>query len=319
MNEDPHSKDWIDTVVRWAGFLGFNQVRLRWRLMAWRESLKNKKFQGRAKMDHVNYANKICSSCGAIQDRSAKTCVQCGSRLQPHFWQVLGRLGMAFPKGQSVSHWLAVGIFLCYLRMIWFQGASGLTQLDSETFVDLGALFPPAIEAGQWWRFSTYIFLHGGWMHILFNLMALIQIGPPIEEIFGKARTLFYFMVTGILAGVGSYLIARHGLVVGASGALLGLMGLAAGWGQRDGTSTGRNIRDQMVKWLIYTVLFGFFVHADNTAHLTGFAVGWGFGFVSKPQWELRGRSSWVTTAQGFLGAALALGTMGLVFFPPSF
>src|SRR6185295_9802622 len=93
-------------------------------------------------------------------------------------------------------------------------------------------------------------------------------------------------MVTGILAGWGSELWGLYGVGIGASGALMGLIGLAAGWGHREGTSMGRIIRDQMVKWGIYTIVFGFFIHADNVAHAAGFISGALLGLVSRPRWE---------------------------------
>src|SRR6266699_950248 len=62
----------------------------------------------------------------------------------------------------------------------------------------LGASFGPAIFfENQWWRPVTAMFLHAGLVHIGFNMMALMQLGPPLEELYGSARYLFFYMVTG--------------------------------------------------------------------------------------------------------------------------
>ena len=63
-------------------------------------------------------------------------------------------------------------------------------------------------------------------------------------------------------------------------GAVMGLCGVAAGWGQREGTTAGREIRNMMLKWAAYTVLFGFFIGADNAAHAAGFVSG---GVIGTP------------------------------------
>jgi rhomboid protease GluP len=170
--------------------------------------------------------------------------------------------------------------------------------------------------AGEWWRLSTYIFLHANLMHILFNLIALQQIGPQIEQVFGRGRMLFFFMLTGIVAGLGSEWMGLRGVGIGASGALMGLIGLAAGWGQRDGTRMGKAVRDQMVMWGLYTMVFGFMMGADNAAHGSGFACGALLGFLCKAQWERTDNKGW-DILFGLVGALTALGTIALVLFPP--
>ena len=78
-------------------------------------------------------------------------------------------------------------------------------------------------------------------------------------------------------------------LTAGASGGVCGLIGAAAGYGQRLGTNRGRTIRNDMVKWFAYTIVFGFAVGANNWAHLGGAVAGAAFGFAMPPQtWKLR-------------------------------
>jgi hypothetical protein len=67
-----------------------------------------------------------------------------------------------------------------------------------------------------------------------------------------------------------------------------GLIGAAAGYGQRLGTTRGRTIRNDMVKWFAYTIVFGFAVGANNWAHLGGAVAGAALGYAMRPQtWKL--------------------------------
>jgi membrane associated rhomboid family serine protease len=81
------------------------------------------------------------------------------------------------------------------------------------------------------WQLGTYIFLHGGITHILFNLLALWMFGGELENYWGSKKFLRYFFFCGIGASVFTVLFLRHHsmLIIGASGAIYGIL-LAFGW-----------------------------------------------------------------------------------------
>jgi membrane associated rhomboid family serine protease len=83
------------------------------------------------------------------------------------------------------------------------------------------------------WQLVTYIFLHGGFFHILFNLLALWMFGGELENYFGSKKFLFYFFFCGIGAGICTVLFTpdlyQQIPVIGASGAIYGIL-LAFGW-----------------------------------------------------------------------------------------
>jgi hypothetical protein len=98
----------------------------------------------------------------------------------------------------------------------------------------------------------------------------------------------------------------------------MGLIGLAAGWGQRDGTTVGREVRNRMVKWAIYVMLFGWFIGADNMAHGIGFLAGGAMGFLGpalKPRDTGLGPLS---MGMGAVGVLAALLSAGLTVLPPA-
>jgi Rhomboid family len=129
---------------------------------------------------------------------------------------------------------------------------------------------------------------------------------------------LLLFMVTGILGFVACQAVDMFAVSAGASGAIMGLTGAAAGWGQRDGTSVGRGMRNQMLKWAAYTMIFGVLVHANNIAHAGGFLSGGILGFLMPPRWLRRGLVHGSDVAIGALAVAALVVAFVLVLRPPA-
>jgi membrane associated rhomboid family serine protease len=226
--------------------------------------------------------------------------------------RLLRNLGLSVPPMVSVSSLLAAAMLVIYARMWIRWPGEALGGWSGETLLLCGSNYGPLTLHGEWWRAGTSIFLHIGVLHIAFNLLALAQIGPSIEEIFGRGRMVFFFLATGLAASFAS--AALHvANAAGASGALMGLVGIAAGWGQRVGGLHGKNVRNQMLKWGAYTIVFGFAVHADNVAHAAGFASGALLGFAHNPHALDRGRSRASSLAMGALGALGSVATVALV------
>ena len=76
------------------------------------------------------------------------------------------------------------------------------------------------------WQFVTYMFLHGGVFHILINMLMLYMFGNELERLWGTRRFLKYYFITGIGAGVCSWIVGIHAfaIIIGASGAIFGLL-----------------------------------------------------------------------------------------------
>jgi membrane associated rhomboid family serine protease len=87
------------------------------------------------------------------------------------------------------------------------------------------AMIPAAVLNGRVWTFVTYMFFHGGFSHILFNMFALFVFGVQVERYIGSREFLLYYFVTGILAGIFSFIVyfftgAYYIALMGASGAI---------------------------------------------------------------------------------------------------
>jgi membrane associated rhomboid family serine protease len=102
-------------------------------------------------------------------------------------------------------------------------------DLYVDYFLNYFALDPEKVWNQYYiWQLFTYIFLHGDFFHILFNLFSLWMFGGELESYWGSRRFLFYFFFCGIGAGIFTVLLSPYP-VIGASGAIYGIL-LAFGW-----------------------------------------------------------------------------------------
>lgn len=97
-------------------------------------------------------------------------------------------------------------------------------------FTDVFGLVPAHIHRGHVWQLVTYIFLHGGFLHLLLNMFSLFLLGPALERAVGSRQFLVIYLLSGVLGGLGWLLISfhAHALCVGASGAVFGVLGAYA-------------------------------------------------------------------------------------------
>jgi membrane associated rhomboid family serine protease len=134
----------------------------------------------------------------------------------------LARRGIVITTDAIVTKILVVANVAVYLITV-AQG-SGLNAPGGSLFYKW-ALFGPAVENGDWWRLITSAFLHGGMLHILFNMLALWWLGAPVEMVLGRARYIGLYLVSGLTGAAGALIANPHSVTVGASGAIFGLLG----------------------------------------------------------------------------------------------
>jgi len=258
-------------------------VRWRYKLDRWRSQL--------AAMFHSEpkpLRPRLCPACGSLVGTTATKCHQCGANTTFSFAAASRSLSRWMPQTSPVTY--AMLAICCVMYALSFVitmkisdgqgiggGLMGLGGIASRVSYRLGASLPLAGNISQPWRLVTAIFLHGGLMHIGFNMWVLMDIGPMVEELYGSARYLFLYVATG----VAGYLLSSVGghFSVGASGSLLGLIGvlLAATTGRQN--MAAQALRSSLIRWLIYIGVLGFiFSGTDNYAHLGGVAAGYALG-----------------------------------------
>lgn len=307
---------WIDRVVDVAGALGMNRVRVRWKLQRrvneWR-SARNRRTQA---MVHVRYEHRVCPRCTAVNDRGESVCHRCDTPLQTRAVELFGRLGVHVPVLRSASALLGLAIAVAYARTALV--GHDVVSISSQTLVAFGGNLPAGADGGEWWRVATSVFLHAGLWHLAFNLLSLANVGPMIEELYGRRVMAFLFVATGIVAALGTRAWWLAGVGIGASGAIMGLIGVATAAGHRMGTTRGRTIRNAMLRWVVYVLVFGYFIGADNVAHAVGFVVGAAFGLLVPPIWITQGRGQRVGSVLGAIGIVVALATVAATLAPLS-
>lgn len=169
-----------------------------------------------------------------------------------------------------VTIFLALNIGIYLLTLLPFIG-------DYIISAGLGVNY--LVADGEWWRLLTPMFLHGGIMHILFNMFVLFVFGPELEKITGKLRFASLFMLAGILANVATYLLQdpsyRH---LGASGAIFGIFG-AYGALVYYTKKSMPELRQIIIPIIAISVIMTFVQPNINvTAHLTGLITGFIIG-----------------------------------------
>jgi len=260
-------------------------VRWRYKIDRWRNQL--------AQMFHSEPKQvrpKLCPACGALVGTTATKCYQCGASTTYSFSAASRTLSRWMPQTSPVTYaMLSICCLMYVLSLVItlkFTGGAGmgggimnLGGIATRVNFRLGASLPIAYDIQQPWRFITAIFLHGGLLHIGFNMWVLMDIGPMVEELYGSARYFFLFVVTGAAGYVVSSFFGH--LSVGASGSLLGLIGvlLAATTGRK--SLAAQALRSALIRWLVYIGVLGLLMSGtDNAAHAGGLAAGYLLGRV---------------------------------------
>jgi rhomboid protease GluP len=227
----------------------------------------------------------VCPGCGTLVGVNDKQCLTCG-RWNPGLWgfaPLLKRFGNDVGFSQLV---MGACIILYGLTLFVDPGGistSGLSFLSPSRrslflFGSSGVI--PVFGAGRWWTVLTAGWLHGGLLHIFFNMMWIRQLAPATSELYGPSRMVIIYTIAGItgftastLAGAFVPILGGAGFTVGASAPLFGLLGALIHYGRRGGSSL---VGDQAKSWAVTLFVIGFIMPGvDNWAHLGGFAGGY--------------------------------------------
>jgi len=129
-------------------------------------------------------------------------------------------------------------------------------------------------ELHRWWSLISANYLHGGLMHIAFNMIALKQIGPLVIKEYGVSRMLAIYTLGGVFGFVLSFLAGVR-FTIGASAAVCSLIGAILYYGKSRGGIYGQNLYRQIGVWAITIFVFGFMVPGiNNWGHGGGMAAG---------------------------------------------
>ena len=164
---------------------------------------------------------------------------------------------------------------------------SGRVVFPSATLVRWGGLAPAAVVDGEWWRLLTSMWLHAHPLHLILNLVFLWQLGSIVERMLGPFVFLAVYLLAGVLAtAVSLQTLGSHGVSVGASGAIFGLVGvlLAVVVTSRRIPGLGRllaDLRTRLIGVTAANLVAGFIIPGiDNGAHVGGLIAGLLLGWL---------------------------------------
>jgi rhomboid protease GluP len=229
-------------------------------------------------------------------------CVQCGRRLPPFSfrkicqWCVQHEAAQRGEEAEDVRQpvmrtpWVRRGESSITLTQVLFGAnvavflamafaSSSIESFQGPTLVQFGGNYGPATLSGQWWRLVTYMFLHGGLMHIGFNMWCLWDLGALCESLYGRWTFAAVYFITGLAGGIVSVGWNPGVLSVGASGAIFGLAGaLIASFYLGEFSFGGLAIKGVLRSLLFFAgfnIVFGFLVPGvDNGCHFGGLISG---------------------------------------------
>jgi rhomboid protease GluP len=241
----------------------------------------------------------VCASCGSLVGVNDDRCYTCG-RKNPGLWgfgPILRRFGNDLGFVSLVDYGGAV-LYTATLVLTVLQGGN---LFSGSVFSILGPSGPalimfgasgaiPVFGYGRWWTLLSAGWLHGGALHILFNMMWVRQIGPAVADIYGAGKMVIIYSVscvTGFFLSsfMGAFLpipfFGNGTLTIGASAPIFGLLGALVYYGRRSGSSM---VKSEAMGYAVTLFVMGLILPGvDNAAHAGGFVGGYLAGIWLDP------------------------------------
>jgi membrane associated rhomboid family serine protease len=264
---------------------------------------------------------KICPACGSLVGVSATRCHQCGTNLTFSLAAVSKGLS-GFFGGHAPMTTVVLIVNVVLFAVSWMAtaatgqggGLSILWGMGGEPLYRLGESVPYSIFIlHQWYRLVTAQFLHGGLIHIGFNMMVLMDIGPVVEEVYGSARFLFLYPATGTVGFLFSSFFGGRP-AVGASASILGLIGLMIAITTKRSGAHMQQLRSRLISWVVSIFVLGFIVRGvDNWAHGGGLAAGFVLGKLFADREPMNAPERRTATILGLLASAALIASFVLM------
>jgi membrane associated rhomboid family serine protease/Flp pilus assembly protein TadD len=223
------------------------------------------------------FGRKICQWC--VQHEAAQRGEEPANAIQP-------LMAVPWAGGSGGNSMVLTQVFFginvaVFIAMTLAQGS--LADFSSQALVHWGGNAGSLTFGGDWWRLITCLFVHGGIIHIAFNMWCLWDLGRLCESLYGHWTFGAVYLIAGLGASVASLVWQPNGLSVGASGAIFGLAGaLIASYYLGEFSMPRSAITGTLrsvVVFVGYSLIFGAMSgHTDNAAHVGGLVTGLALG-----------------------------------------
>ena len=235
----------------------------------------------------------ICSRCGKLVSVAEERCPFCGA-WRPGLFGFGPAIQRLFGNRFDFISLVVTACVALYVAALLLEPSAifrvqlpfGILSPGNVALYRLGMTSGAVLRHfGWWWTLFTAIYLHGGLLHIFFNVMWIRNLAPAVDEIYGPARGFVLFTV----AGAAGFLLSDFVSVdptVGASGSIFGLLAALIVHGRRRGFKAHTG---QLWQWAIVMFAMGFMIPSvNNYAHAGGFAGGWIAATLMRPTDESR-------------------------------
>lgn len=246
----------------------------------------------------------VCPSCGSLVGVRDDKCYTCG-RANPGLWgfgPALRQLGTDLGFVEIVIGATATIYVLTLLVSgpgleVVGRGMSILAPSQSALLMFGMSGGVPVFYYGWWWTLLSASWLHGNFLHILFNMLWVRDLAPALIDLIGTPRTIIVYVVSGfcgfLLSSAAPFspvpipFLGGSAFSMGASASVLGLLGALLHYGRKSGSSY---IHATALNYALILILMGFVMPGvDNTAHVGGFAGGYAISAVFNPLKRERG------------------------------
>jgi rhomboid protease GluP len=241
----------------------------------------------------------VCASCGSLVGVNDDKCYSCGRR-NPGLWgygRALRDLGSDLGMVTVILYACVAFYVLTLIVSAGFGGISMQSPLSMFGPNRLALLIcgasgsEPVFRYGRWWTVLSASWLHAGILHIVFNMYALRQLGPPTAELYGAARMVIIYVIGGMVGFILSTiagavmpplpLIGAGTMTLGASASIFALLGGLMYYSRRGGSSA---IRSAVMSYVVFAAVMGVIMPGiDNWAHAGGFGGGYVVGRLLDP------------------------------------
>lgn len=230
----------------------------------------------------------LCPNCKKLISTSERHCPYCGTTHPAAWWK-----NNIWTRGFNDPYVLVkamiginIGIYAISLLLNPRGFALGMNPLtflspSGQILELLGATGTVPIDTDQrYWTLISANYLHGGILHIFFNMAAFRQLGLLVAREYGVYRMFIIYTLGGVVGFVVSYL-ASVPWTIGASASVCSLAGTLLYYGKSRGGVYGRTLYKQIGIWMALLFIFGIMIPViNNWAHGGGIAAGIGLGFL---------------------------------------
>lgn len=222
----------------------------------------------------------LCPRCRQLIGSEEVTCSWCGTTRSAPWWRIL-----SWTKSTMGGDWIVKVIItvnlLYYAISLMVDMSGGFLTPGRTSLMLLGATGTMPIDYyGRTWTLLTANYLHGGIIHLIFNMAALRQIAPWAANEFGACRMFIIYTLGGVFGYLVSYL-AGVPFTIGASAAVCALVGSLLYYGKSRGGSYGDSVYKELGGWVISIFIFGLiFPGINNWGHGGGLVGGALLGLI---------------------------------------